>query len=67
MTITTEIDVTRPRSRKLVREIEKHKSVAKSNYTNTQIGSTQNSFTTDDVFNMCADILNKHYGTNLSI
>ena len=67
MTVTAEIDVTRPAGRKLVREIEKHKSVAKLNYTYTQIRSTQNNFTTDDVFNMCADILNEHYGTNLSI
>ncbi|GHT59795.1 hypothetical protein FACS18945_5980 [Bacteroidia bacterium] len=67
MTVTAEIDVTRPAGIKLIRTIEQHKSVAKINYVPPQIGSTKNTFTTDDVFNMCADILNQHYGTNLTV
>jgi len=67
MTVTAEIDVSRPIGRKLVQEIEKHKSVVKVNYSYPQVSNSQNNFTTDDVFNMCADILNKHYGTSLTV
>jgi len=64
MIVTAEIDVMRPTGRKLVRTTEQHKNVAK---VNPDIENSQNTYTTDDVFNMCADILNKRYGTNLSI
>ena len=65
-TVTVEVDVTRPAGRKLIRKIEKHKKVAKVNYSYPNIES-QNAYTTDDVFNMCTDILNKRYGTNLTV
>lgn len=67
MIVTAEIDIARPAGRKLIREIEKHKSVAKLHYTYAQIENTKNNATTDEVFDMCAAILNEHYGTNLSI
>jgi len=67
MTVTTEVDVMRPAGRKLVRTIEQHKNVAKVNYSYPNIENSQNTYTTDDVFNMCTDILNEHYGTNFAI
>ncbi|GHT59992.1 hypothetical protein FACS18945_6150 [Bacteroidia bacterium] len=67
MTVTAEIDVTRPAGMKLLRTIGQHKSVAKINYVPPQISSTKNNYTTDDVFRSAEKIVNDYFGSNLKL
>ena len=60
MTVTAEIDVTRPVGRKLVRDLESKKCV-KMSY--PVIGKTERTYSHKEVWKMGEDILNEVFGT----
>ena len=65
MTVTAEIDVTRPVGRKLVRELESKKYV---NITYPSIqGVGEKTHTLQDSFQRVENYLNEFYGTNFKL
>jgi len=60
MTVTAEIDITRPVGRKLVRDLE-NKRCVKMSY--PVVGRTERSYSHAEVWKMGEDILNEVFGT----
>ena len=64
MTVTAEIDVSRPVGRKLVRELENKRYV---NIEYPFIGKSEKTYTTEEVFGSAESIVNNYFGTNLKL
>ena len=60
MTVTAEIDVTRPAGRRIVKDLESKRSV-KISY--PFIGKSEHSYSHKEVWNMGENILNEVFGT----
>ena len=60
MTVTAEIDVTRPSGRRIVKDLESKRCV-KISY--PFIGETENTYSHKEVWNMGENILNEAFGT----
>ena len=67
MEVTARINIDSPTGRKLVREIEKHKKIAKVEYPLPEEISGQKTYTTEEVFGKLEKKLNEHYGTNFKL
>lgn len=64
MTITAEIDVTRPAGRKLVQDLEKMK-VVELHY--PQIKKNEITYSHEEVFRSAEKIMNDYFGTNIEL
>jgi hypothetical protein len=62
--ITANVDVATPTGRRIIEELEQHKRPAKLNYPilDTTIEKT---YTVDEVYNECCDILSDYYGCDV--
>ena len=60
-TITVQIDIDTPTGRRLLRELEKHPRVAKIEYPLPKELAEKKTYTLDEVFEECYDILSEHY------
>ncbi len=63
-TVNVQINIDTPTGRRLLRELEKHPKAAKVEYPIPEAisGTT---YTHEEVFNECYDILSEHYGTDV--
>ena len=59
-TVNVQIDITSPIGRRLLREVENHPKVAKVEYPLPE-GINGTTYTHEEVFNECYDILSEHY------
>jgi len=59
--INVQIDITSPTGRRLLREVEKYPRVAKIEYPLPKELAGQKTYTLDEVFEECYDILSEHY------
>ena len=64
--VTARIDVTTPKGRRIVRELEQHKKNVRIEYPLPE-GINGKTHSEDEVWNMVEDILNSHYGTNMQL
>ena len=64
-TINVQIDITSPTGRRLLREVEKHPKTAKVEYPLPEGIVGQQTFTLDEAFEKCYDILSENYGTDV--
>jgi len=62
--VTAQIDVTRPAGRRLVRELEKHKKVAKVEYP-LPPGVSGKGYTLDEINEMAYNKLSAYYGVDV--
>jgi len=60
-TIKVEVNITSPTGRRLLRLMEKHKRVAKIEYPLPDGLSGQKTYTLEESFEECYDILSEHY------
>jgi hypothetical protein len=60
-TVNVQIDISSPTGRRLVRELQKHPRVAKVVYPLPAEIAGQKTYTHEEVFNECYDILSEHY------
>jgi len=65
MEVTAHINIDTPTGRKLVREIEKHKKVARVDYPLPDGIAGQKTYTLEEAFSQLEKRLNEHYGTDL--
>ncbi len=59
--IKVKIDITTPTGRRLLKEVEKHPRVAKIEYPLPEEIAGQKTYTLNEVFEECYDILSEHY------
>ena len=60
-TVNVQIDLTTPTGRRLLRELEKHPKVAKIEYPLPAEIAGQKTYTLEESFDECCDILSEHY------
>jgi hypothetical protein len=60
-TINVQIDISTPTGRRLLREVEKHPRVAKIQYPLPKEIAGQKTYTLEESFEECCDILSEHY------
>ena len=60
-TVNVQIDLTSPTGRRLLRELEKHLKVAKIEYPLPVEIAGQKTYTLEESFDECCDILSEHY------
>ncbi|GHS97622.1 hypothetical protein FACS189421_04760 [Bacteroidia bacterium] len=63
-TVTAKIDISRPSGRRIVRELEKKRTV-KIEY--PFVGKSEKTYSLDEVFDMGEKIINNYFGTELKI
>jgi len=63
-TINVQIDISTPTGRRLLHEVEKHPKTAKIEYPLPEGVSGQKTYTLDEVFDECIDILSEHYNVD---
>jgi hypothetical protein len=59
------IDISTPIGRRLVKELEKHRKVVRIEYSLPEEIAGQKTYSVDEVFNECYDILNEHYNCDV--
>lgn len=59
--INVQIDISTSTGRRLMREVEKHPKVAKIEYPLPEGVDGKKTYTIDEVFEECYDILSEHY------
>lgn len=64
-TINVQIDLSTPTGRQLLREVEKHPKVAKVDYPLPEGIAGQETYTLDEAFEKCYDVLSKNYGVDV--
>ncbi|HRZ96908.1 MAG TPA: hypothetical protein P5084_05090 [Paludibacter sp.] len=64
MEVTAHINIDTPAGRKLVREIEKHKNIAEVIYPSPEEIAGQKTYTIEESYDECCQILSEHYGVN---
>ncbi len=65
MEVTARINIDSPTGRKLVREIEKHKKVAKIEYPLPEDLITGTALSHDEVWDKIIDKMSNHYGVDM--
>ncbi len=65
MTVTAFINVETPAGRKIVRDLEKHRKLVKIEYPQVDPFDGEKTYTVDEVFEECYDILSDHYGVDV--
>jgi hypothetical protein len=65
MTVTAFINVETPAGRKIVRDLEKHRKLVKIEYPQVDTFDGEKTYTVDEVFDECYDILSDHYGVDV--
>ncbi|MDD4968503.1 MAG: hypothetical protein PHT07_03645 [Paludibacter sp.] len=60
-TINVQIDISTPTGKRLLREVEKHPRVAKIQYPLPKEIVGQKTYTLEESFEECCDILSEHY------
>jgi hypothetical protein len=60
-TIKVEINISSPTGRRLLKEIEKYPEVVKVEYRLPDAVAEQKTYSMDEVFDECYDILSEHY------
>jgi hypothetical protein len=60
-TIKVEIDISSPVGKRLLKEIEKHPGIVKVEKQHPDTLAGQKTYTVDEVFEECYDILSEHY------
>lgn len=63
--VIAHIDISTPIGRKLVKELEKHKKAVRVEYPLPEAISGQRTYTLDESYNECCDILSKNYGVDV--
>lgn len=63
--VIAHIDISTPIGRKLVKELEKHKKAVRVEYPLPEAISGQRTYTLDESYNECCDILSKNYGVDI--
>ncbi|MDO9152954.1 MAG: hypothetical protein Q7U47_04475 [Paludibacter sp.] len=61
MTVTAYINVETPAGRKIVSDLEKHRKLVKIEYPEVAAIENEKTYTVDEVFDECIDILSSHY------
>ena len=61
MTVTAFINVETPAGRKIVRDLEKHRKLVKIEYPQLDTFDGEKTYTVDEVFDECIEILSNHY------
>lgn len=65
MTVTAFINVETPAGPKIVRDLEKHRKLVKIEYPQVDTFDGEKTYTVDEVFEECYDILSDHYGVDV--
>ncbi len=63
--VNVQIDITSPTGRRLLREVEKHPKVAKVEHQLPDAIAGQKTYSHEQVFNECYDILSEYYGIDV--
>lgn len=66
-TIKVTIDISKPAGRQLLREVEQHPKVAKTEYHLPESFADEKFYTVQEVFSQVEKELNEHYGTNFKL
>jgi len=61
MIVTAQINVETSAGRKIVRELAKHRELVKIEYPEITGIETERTYSVDEVFDECVDVLSKHY------
>lgn len=64
-TINVQINIDSPTGKRLLREIEKHPKTAKVEYPIPDAITEQKTYTLEQSFDECCDILSKNYGVDV--
>jgi len=64
-TVNVQINIDTPAGRRLLREVEKHPKVVKVEYPEPDAMAGQKTYTHDEVFSECYDILSEYYETDV--
>ena len=65
MTVTAFINVETPEGRKIVSELEKHSELVKIEYPQVDIPEGEKTYTVNEVFEECFEILSDNYGVDV--
>ena len=65
MTVIARINVETPAGRKIVQELEKHRKLVKIEYPDITVLKGEKTYTEEEVFNECYDILSEYYGVDV--
>ncbi len=63
--VIAHIDISTPIGRRLVKELEKHRKVVRIEYSLPEAIAGQKTYSVDEVFNECYDILSEHYNCDV--
>ena len=63
--VIARIDISTPTGRRLLKELEKHKKTVKVEYPLPAEIAGQRTYTLEESFNECCDILSKNYGVDV--
>jgi len=63
--VIAHIDISTATGRRLVKDLEKHKKSVKIEYPLPEAISGQRTYTLDESYNECCDILSKNYGVDV--
>ena len=64
-TVKVQIDISSPTGRRLLREVEKHPKVAKIEYPLPEGMAGEKTYTLEESFEECCDILSENYGVDV--
>ncbi|NDP22548.1 MAG: hypothetical protein GZ091_15920 [Paludibacter sp.] len=64
-TVNVQIDITTPTGRRLLREVEKHPKVAKIEHELPEAIAGQKTYSLDESYEKCCDILSANYGVDV--
>lgn len=63
-TINVKINIDSPTGRRLLKEVERHPKMAKVEYPAPEALAGEKTYTLEESFDQCCDIMNGYYGTN---
>jgi len=64
-TVNVRINIDTPTGRRLLREVEKHPKVVKVEYPEPDAMAGQKTYTLDEAFEKCYDVLSNNYGVDV--
>ena len=64
-TVKVQIDISSPTGRRLLKEVERHPRVAKVEYPTPEDIAGQKTYTLEESFDQCCDILSENYGCDV--
>jgi hypothetical protein len=65
MTVTARINIETTAGRKILRELEKHRKLVKIEYPEIVALEKEKTYTVEEVFDECYDILSEFYGVDV--